>query len=169
MRRPSRHRARFKPYAAAEPKRREGEREEQHAVCSVLCMLCTVYCVPVYACVLCAVWYCMLIHRCGFPSSSSPTTYHPFFLSSYHSGTRFQQSAVGTLFTSAIREDLNVDAAILNGATIKGNRLYEGRVLTYADLKKELPFPTKMVSVPMPGHVLEAAIQHVSVKWFISC
>ena len=97
------------------------------------------------------------------------SSYHSFFLSSNHSGTRFQQSAVGTLFTSAIREDLNVDAAILNGATIKGNRLYEGRVLTYADLKKELPFPTKMVSVPMPGHVLEAAIQQVGVKWFISC
>ena len=39
------------------------------------------------------------------------------------------------------------DVAILNGAVIKGGRVYEDGKLSYSDLKKELPFPTKMVVV----------------------
>jgi hypothetical protein len=35
----------------------------------------------------------------------------------------------------------------LNGAVIKGGRVYDNGRLSYSDLKKELPFPTKMVIV----------------------
>lgn len=49
---------------------------------------------------------------------------------------------------------------MLNGAPIKGAAFYPDGNLTFADVKKELPFPTKMVTVDMPGHVLQDAIVH---------
>lgn len=64
------------------------------------------------------------------------------------------------MLTTAIRRDLDVDAVLINGATIKGNRRYASATLTYADLKQELPFPTKMVVVDLPGCVLECAIRY---------
>jgi hypothetical protein len=64
-------------------------------------------------------------------------------------GTRFQQTTVGGVICMAIKEALEVDVAIINGATIKGDMEYGGSTITYAQLKKELPFPTKIVVVPM--------------------
>jgi hypothetical protein len=45
---------------------------------------------------------------------------------------------------------------LLNGAPIKGSRLYPAGVITFRQLQEELPFPTKMVVVPLPGAVLQA-------------
>lgn len=75
-------------------------------------------------------------------------------------GTRFGQTSVGALLTTCLREEMNVDVATINGGSIKGNRAYEGGAISYLALQQELPFPTKMVAVPMPGHVLQAAVSH---------
>ena len=56
--------------------------------------------------------------------------------------------------------ELEVDCCIINGATIKGNASYPSGKMSYAELKKELPFPTKMVVVEMTRKVLDDA-----VKW----
>ena len=46
------------------------------------------------------------------------------------------------------------------GSSAKGARHYPHGELSYLDLQKELPFPTKMIVLPLPGAVLQAAIAH---------
>jgi len=79
-------------------------------------------------------------------------------------GTRYRQTTVGAIFATAIKEELDsVDVAVINGATIKGSATYDksGRAsMSYAELKKELPFPTKIVTVPMWRSELEEAIEY---------
>ena len=75
-------------------------------------------------------------------------------------GTRYRQTTVGALFCTAIKEELEVDVAIINGATIKGETDYPTTSMTYASLKKELPFPTKMVVVTMKRWELHDAIYY---------
>ena len=58
-----------------------------------------------------------------------------------------------------IKEELEADAAIVNGATIKGGATYEDGKISYLELKKELPFPTKMVVVPLKCRELRDAIE----------
>jgi hypothetical protein len=74
--------------------------------------------------------------------------------------TRYSQTTVGSVLCQAIKEELEVDVAVINGATIKGNKRYEGSVMSYAQLKEELPFPTKMVVVPMKRWELQQAIYY---------
>ena len=80
--------------------------------------------------------------------------------------TRFEQSSLGALFCDAIKYELssgddeheNVDLCLLNGAVIKGNKTYADNNISYAELKKELPFPTKIVIVSMPLKVVKDAV-----------
>ena len=75
--------------------------------------------------------------------------------------TRFQQTTVGGVLCKAVKDELeHVDVCIINGATIKGNTVYDNDRISYADLKKELPFPTKMVVVPMKRWELLEAIHY---------
>lgn len=74
--------------------------------------------------------------------------------------TRFEQTSIGSVFCQMIKEEHEVDAAIINGATIKGNKQYPDGTLSYAQLKNELPFPTKLVFVSMPRYVLDEAITY---------
>ena len=80
-------------------------------------------------------------------------------------GARRQQTTMGTIIASAIRAELGdereegaVDCCVINGGPIKGERDYPSGTVTYAQLAAELPFPTKMVAVPMQGRVLSRAI-----------
>jgi len=73
-------------------------------------------------------------------------------------GTRLSQTSVGSFFCMAMQEELDADAAILNGAVLKGDSTYPDNIMSYADLRKELPFPTKMVVVPMTRKLLREAI-----------
>jgi 2',3'-cyclic-nucleotide 2'-phosphodiesterase (5'-nucleotidase family) len=72
--------------------------------------------------------------------------------------TRYQPTTVGGTFGKLLKEELEVDAAMINGASIKGGRTYSSGKMSYADLKKELPFPTKIVIVPMERFELQNAI-----------
>lgn len=74
--------------------------------------------------------------------------------------TRFQQTSVGMLLTTAVRRCLSSDVAMINGGTIKGNSNYPDGRMNYLHLQQELPFPTKMVVVPMAGDVLQATVSH---------
>jgi hypothetical protein len=74
--------------------------------------------------------------------------------------TRWKQTTVGGVFCQAIKEALEVDVAIINGATIKGGTEYKGTSITYAQMKKELPFPTKIVVIPMKRWELQEAIHY---------
>ena len=87
-------------------------------------------------------------------------------------GTRLRPSTVASLLCEACRKELDADCCVINGASIMGNRNYpafsypneEGieinsAHMTYAQLKEELPFPTKMVTVRMPGKVIAEAVE----------
>lgn len=74
-------------------------------------------------------------------------------------GTRLKQTTLGAVLCTCIKEELEVDVAILNGAVIKGNMTYPTPNLTYAQIRQELPFPTKIVIVPMKRWELQAAIE----------
>jgi hypothetical protein len=67
---------------------------------------------------------------------------------------------MGALLAQAIKEELNTDLCVINGAPIKGDMEYDSGVVTFRELKEELPFPTKMISVNMPGSVLQDAIYY---------
>ncbi|CAB9513953.1 5-Nucleotidase [Seminavis robusta] len=77
--------------------------------------------------------------------------------------SRQEQTTVGAILCKAIKDELGssvCDVALINGATIKGGRMYNKDRMSYADLKKELPFPTKMVVVPMKRWELLEAIYY---------
>ena len=73
---------------------------------------------------------------------------------------RRQQTSIGALVASSIRDETGADVAVINGATIKGESKYADGRLTLADLKAELPFPTKIITVDLPGYVLQAALEY---------
>ena len=80
---------------------------------------------------------------------------------------------MAALICEVCRKELQTECCLINGATIMGNKNYpvfsypseDGREvncanITYAQLQEELPFPTKMVVVSLPGMVIAEA-----VKW----
>lgn len=73
---------------------------------------------------------------------------------------RYEQTTVGALFATAVKEELLVDVCIINGAPLKGDRLYGSGKITYSELKNELPFPLKMIVVQMTRGQLRDAIQY---------
>ena len=78
-------------------------------------------------------------------------------------GVRKQQTTVGSLICTALRKALKADVAVLPGGCIRGNRDYtkeKRRYKTFKDLLIELPYDTETVLMPLPGHVLEAAIDY---------
>lgn len=80
-------------------------------------------------------------------------------------GSRYRQTTVGSVFCDAIKHELEVDVCVINGATIKGETEYEGtNSMSYGALQKELPFPTKMVVVPMKRWELQEAVRYSRTK-----
>jgi hypothetical protein len=75
---------------------------------------------------------------------------------------RYQQTTVGSLFCQMIKEQYEgkCDVALLNGAPIKGDRKYSNNKMSYAELKAELPFPTKIVTVSMQSNEVYEAIKY---------
>ncbi len=72
-------------------------------------------------------------------------------------GTRVRQTSLGAMFASGVRDALGVEACLINGGGIRGDRDYEG-VFTYGDLEAELPFANEVVVASMPGRVVRDAI-----------
>lgn len=72
-------------------------------------------------------------------------------------GSRLQQTSVGTLLCSRIRDALGADGCMLNGGGVRGNREYRG-AFTYGNLKSELPFDNEVVVVDLLGSALEEAV-----------
>jgi hypothetical protein len=74
--------------------------------------------------------------------------------------SRYSQTTVGSVFCQFIKNELEVDVALINGATIKGGTLYDDNKMSYSKLKEELPFPTKFVTVEMTRMELQEAIHY---------
>ena len=74
---------------------------------------------------------------------------------------RREQTSIGSVITSACKDELGVELVMINGGPIKGNRDYDDGRVSYLELKEELPFPTKLVTLDMPGSVIEKAVAYV--------
>jgi 2',3'-cyclic-nucleotide 2'-phosphodiesterase (5'-nucleotidase family) len=72
-------------------------------------------------------------------------------------GSRHQQTSLGTLLCSRMRDALGADHCIFNGGGVRAGREYKNH-FTYGDVKAELPFDNEIVVVRMPGRVLRDAI-----------
>ena len=74
---------------------------------------------------------------------------------------RIQPTAGSTLLVTAMRCGMRSEVAIFNAGGIRGNQLYTGKTwFTWSNLIEEIPFPAPLVSVYMPGKVLQHAIAY---------
>jgi 2',3'-cyclic-nucleotide 2'-phosphodiesterase (5'-nucleotidase family) len=72
-------------------------------------------------------------------------------------GTRRQQTSIGTLICSRLRDCLGARACLFNGGGIRAMRDYPTR-LTYGDVETEVPFDNEIIVVPLPGEVIRDAV-----------
>ncbi|WP_437991685.1 5'-nucleotidase C-terminal domain-containing protein [Sorangium sp. So ce145] len=72
-------------------------------------------------------------------------------------GTRAQQTSLGALLCSRIRDAFGADGCLFNGGGIRGGRVYRER-FTYGDLKAEVPFSNEVVVTLLPGRVVREAV-----------
>ncbi len=82
-------------------------------------------------------------------------------LDSLESTVRERESSMGDLFADAIRAETKADMAILNGGSLRGNRLYPaGTPLTYGDIFKESPFGNTVVLLELSEQLIWAVLEH---------
>lgn len=72
-------------------------------------------------------------------------------------GTRREQTTVGTLICSRLRDCLGAEACLFNGGGIRASRDYPER-FTYGDVEAEIPFDNEIVVVALPGSVVREAV-----------
>ncbi|ORY48445.1 Metallo-dependent phosphatase [Rhizoclosmatium globosum] len=73
---------------------------------------------------------------------------------------RLRPVSMGFFICNLVRAALKTDVAILNGGTIRGNMDYDPSKtdFTFLDLETELPFKTPLVSVELPGQIINDMI-----------
>ncbi len=72
-------------------------------------------------------------------------------------GTRHQQTSLGTLVSSTLRDTLGAEVGLMNGGGVRASREYRVH-FTYGDLKAELPFDNELVVVHLSGRALSDAV-----------
>jgi len=80
-------------------------------------------------------------------------------------GVRYHEASMAQLVATALRDVLHCDAAVINSGAVRGNRDYN-ETISYADLKRECPFPSPIVVTRMPFEVLRDAVQHSRRPWW---
>lgn len=74
---------------------------------------------------------------------------------------RKRESSMGNMMADALRSYFNSDVALINGGTIRGNRIYEeNSTLLLRDIYTELPFSNWCVFLQMSGKDLLATLEH---------
>jgi len=74
---------------------------------------------------------------------------------------RYREASGGDLIADAIRAMSGADVAIINGGSIRGNRIYPaGATLTRRDVLTELPFGNRTVVAKVSGETLLAALEN---------
>ncbi|MBF0160950.1 MAG: bifunctional metallophosphatase/5'-nucleotidase [Magnetococcales bacterium] len=82
-------------------------------------------------------------------------------LDSRESTVREKESSMGNLFADAIQKETRADAALLNGGSLRGNRLYPaGSPLTYGDIARESPFGNTVILLELSEQTLWEALEH---------
>ncbi|PLX66710.1 MAG: hypothetical protein C0603_10935 [Denitrovibrio sp.] len=74
---------------------------------------------------------------------------------------RTSENAFGNLVADALREYYDTEVAIINGGSIRGNKIYEaGQKLTRRDIQTELPFRNDGVVIEVTGEQLNKALEN---------
>ena len=73
---------------------------------------------------------------------------------------RSNETNLGNLFADAVREALQADVAIVNGGSIRSNRMFPPGKLTRGDVLAFHPFGGIAVMAEVPGRTLLAALNH---------
>ncbi|KAJ3351561.1 hypothetical protein HDU83_008825 [Entophlyctis luteolus] len=74
-------------------------------------------------------------------------------------GVRKGQASLPTLLCSVIRDTARADCCIVNAGSFRGNKEYQpGTAFTYSDLEGEMPYPSEIDIVNMPGSVFANVI-----------
>ncbi len=82
-------------------------------------------------------------------------------LDSRESTVRERESSLANLFADAMRLESGADVTLLNGGSLRGNRLYApGTVLSLGDIYKESPFGNTVVVMEMSEQAIWQALEH---------
>ncbi len=73
---------------------------------------------------------------------------------------RTTETNLGNFFADAVREALHADVAIINGGSIRSNRMFPPGKLTRGDVLAFHPFGGVSVMAEVPGRTLVAALNH---------
>jgi 2',3'-cyclic-nucleotide 2'-phosphodiesterase (5'-nucleotidase family) len=80
------------------------------------------------------------------------------FLPLSSEGTKKQVTTLTALLLSSIRAHMSAECSIMNGGGVRLQKLFEKPTLTYSDLRSLFPYDTDICVVPLPGKVLQDAI-----------
>ncbi|MEO9653956.1 bifunctional metallophosphatase/5'-nucleotidase [Marinomonas sp.] len=82
-------------------------------------------------------------------------------MDSMRNSIRTQESAMGNLFSDALRSATRTDFAVLNGGAIRGNRQYrQGDKISRRDIQNELPFGGVVYKVKVLPMELKEIMEH---------
>ena len=94
----------------------------------------------------------------------------------YSTKMRREQTPIGSMLTSLVRDGLRsaaasteaCDGVMMDAGALRRNFEYPSGydIFTFGDLKKEIPFPSEIVVVKMPGSVVAAAVAASRSKAF---
>lgn len=73
-------------------------------------------------------------------------------------GTRYQQTSIGTMICTKLRDALGAEMCLFNGGGIRGSRVYKER-FTYGDVEAEVPFDNEVVVVSFTGRVVRDVVR----------
>jgi len=74
-------------------------------------------------------------------------------------------SSMAGQIASALRECTKADGALIQSGGVRGKKVYETGLITYADLSAECPFPSSNVVITVTGQVLKEAVAESRRPW----
>ena len=80
-------------------------------------------------------------------------------------GVRFHECSMATLLASALRDIGGGDGALMNSGSIRGDKVYSDGKIRFADIAKEVPFPSTLILARIPGSVLSEAVSKSRAPW----
>ncbi|CAE8713025.1 unnamed protein product [Polarella glacialis] len=78
---------------------------------------------------------------------------------------RDSESSLATFLCTAMKETCKTEGALINSGGVRGKKVYTEGFLTFADLNREVPFPSANVVVRVPGKVLSDGVAASRATW----
>ena len=79
---------------------------------------------------------------------------------------RTGEAAVGNLIADVMRASAHTAAAIINGGSLRGDKVYEpGATITRRDVLSDLPFNNRVVVIDVPGVAIRRGIENGLAQW----